>query len=47
MNRATLWIRYGCCTLLGLAVIGLAAVHPDPTPDVPTTAGLPPGSGPY
>ena len=45
MARSVLWLRYGFCTCLGLAVIGLAAVSPDPTPehtsgaDVPTDAG--------
>jgi len=28
MARATLWVRYGFCTCLGLALIGLAAVAP-------------------
>ena len=46
MARSMLWLRYGFCTCLGLAVIGLAAVSPDPLPDastgtdVPTDAGL-------
>ncbi len=33
MAKALLWVRYGFCTCLGLAVIGLAAVsatEPDP-----------------
>ncbi|MEM9174336.1 MAG: hypothetical protein AAGC67_03815 [Myxococcota bacterium] len=40
------WLRYGFCTCLGLVVIGLAAVSPDPTPDasggtdVPTDVDL-------
>jgi hypothetical protein len=28
MARTWLWIRYGLCTCLGLALIGLAAVSP-------------------
>lgn len=46
MARSMLWLRYGFCTCLGLVVIGLAAVSPDPLPeassvtDVPTDAGF-------
>lgn len=42
MADAMLWVRYGLCTCLGLAVIGLAAVSPDPTPNASTPGGLPP-----
>jgi hypothetical protein len=28
MARAIRWVRYGFCTCLGLALIGLAAVSP-------------------
>jgi hypothetical protein len=34
MMRALLWVRYGFCTGLGLAVIGLAAISaPDRDPN--------------
>jgi len=33
MARSLLWLRYGFCTCLGLIVIGLAAVSPDPMPE--------------
>jgi len=42
MARTMLLFRYGFCTCLGLAVIGLAAVSPDPTPDASTPTGFPP-----
>jgi hypothetical protein len=40
MKRALLWIRYGFCTCLGLAVIGLAAVSaPDLASEAPSMPG--------
>ncbi len=37
MTRALLWVRYGFCTCLGLAVIGLAAVSaPYLDPEAPS-----------
>ncbi len=37
MANALLWIRYGFCTCLGLAVIGLAAVSaPNPVSEAPS-----------
>lgn len=34
MVRALFWVRYGFCTCLGLALIGLAAVSAaDPDPE--------------
>jgi hypothetical protein len=46
MAIALLWIRYGFCTCLGLAVIGLAAVSAsNPSPEAPSM--LRPDSGPH
>ena len=42
MARTMLLLRYGFCTCLGLAVIGLAAVSPGPTPHASTPTGFPP-----
>ena len=45
MAKALLWIRYGFCTCLGLAVICLAAVSADPSPEAPSM--LRPDSAPH
>ncbi len=46
MVYALLWVRYGFCTCLGLALIGLAAVSAaDPGPEatsMPRPDSLPP-----
>jgi hypothetical protein len=46
MVRVLLWVRYGFCTCLGLALIGLAAVFAaDPDPEAASmrrTGSLPP-----
>ena len=37
MAKALLWMRYGFCACLGLAVIGLAAVSaPNPNTEAPS-----------